>query len=166
MANPNLNPKYPTLNLDTERVVFDKQFISATAAVSARVLRELSAVHRDHTLGMSKVYQELSPVSYQLLITMQTWILKSQHIEKTAADPVYVPTSWWDHLKHDMLESKKGWMVWVAELFKAPKYTIIPRQDIQITRVCPHNDTYFSESKQHIEYLLWRNNPDGAKPWL
>lgn len=165
MANPNLNPKYPTLMLDTERVVFDKEFISATAAVSARVLRELSAVHRDHTLGMSRVYQELSPISDQLLITMQTWILKSQHVEKKT-NTINVPKTWWDHAKHEALLSTRRWVVWFAKRFKAPEYDTIVQEETHTTRVCPHNDTYFSESRQHIEYLLWRDNPEGAKPWL
>ena len=152
---------YPHLNMTTERVILDKEFISATARVEARVLRDLAAVKRDHTLGYAKVFQELSPVADELLIAMRTWILKSRHVEKTNASPVLVPTTWWDHLKHDMLASKRGWVVWVAELFKAPNYTTIHREEIHETRVCPHNDKYFSESQQHLEYLMWK--PDGDK---
>ena len=154
---------YPHLNMDTERVVFDKEMITASARVSAHVLRDLAAVHRDHTLGYAKVFQELSPVADELLLVMSTWILKGRHVEKHDASPVLVPTSWWDHVKHDMLSSKKGWVVWVAELFKAPNYTTIFREEIHETRVCPHNDTYFSDSQQHMFYMLYRNDQNGNR---
>jgi hypothetical protein len=26
------------------------------------------------------------------------------------------------------------------------------------TRVCPHNNTYFPEGKEHFEFLLWRDD--------
>lgn len=151
---------YPHLNINTENVILEKMLVSASASVSSQVLRDLAAVHRDHTLGWTKVHQELSPYADRLLVTLSTWILKGQHVETVPANPVTVPTTWWDHLKHDMLASKKGWVVWVAGLFKDPNYTTIFREDHHITHVCPHNDTYFSDSQQHINYLLWKNDKD------
>jgi len=154
---------YPHLNINTESVILEKMLVSASASVSASVLRDLAAVHRDHALGLAKVYQELSPVADRLLITMRTWLLRGQHTEQTITKTVQVPTSAWDHVKHDMLQSTKSWVVWLGELFKAPNYTTIVQEEIHETRVCPHNDTYFSDSQQHIRYMLWRADENGNR---
>src|SRR5271157_174953 len=115
---------FPHLNINTERVIFERMLVSASAAVSADVLRDLAAVHRDHALGMAKVYQELSPVADHLLITMRTYLLKSIHTERKATT-IQVPRTGWDHVKHDMLLSPRHWVVWLAMRFKAPEYDTI-----------------------------------------
>lgn len=111
MANPHLH-------INNENVLLERMLVSASAATSASVLRDLAAVHRDHALGMAKVFQELSPLGDALLITMRTWLLKGMHVEQTITKTVQVPTSAWDHVKHDMLKSTKPWVVWLGELFK------------------------------------------------
>lgn len=149
--------------MNTESVLLDKLYFGATAAVSAQALRSLSAVHRDHVLGHARAQQELSHASDQMLLAITSYALKSRHLEKTVTNTVEVPTSWWDHLKHDMLNGMQPKLVWLAGLFKAPNYTTIVQAEIHETRVCPHNDTYFSDSQQHIHYLLWRADDNGNR---
>ena len=147
---------YPHLNMETERLVLDKEFIHATARVEARVLRDLAAVHRDHTLGVAKLHQELSPIADELLIGLSTYILKSQHVEKMEMGSIEVPKTWWDHVKQDALLSRKPWIVRLAKLFTPPEYETITVQTIYETRVCPHNDSYVSEGQQHLHFLMWK----------
>jgi hypothetical protein len=153
-------PIYPNRDpFRSERVTFDKFFMGMSGAVSDAVLRDLAVEHRDMPLRMSTVWSEISPVSDHLLLGIRAWLLKSQHVEKTTTT-VKVPATAWDHVKHEMLLSGKNWKVWLAKQFTAPNYTVIIKEEVQQTRVCPHNNTYFPEDKNHIDFLLWRDNDD------
>lgn len=146
--------------LTTEVITFDRLLVNVDAAVSEAVLHDLASQHRDMPLRMSTVSTGLSYVAPHMLFTMRAWLLKSQHIDERITTTVSVPATAWDHVKHDMLQSNKTWMVRLARLFTAPEYTVITKEEIHETRVCPHNNTYFPDSKQHIEYLLWRDDDD------
>lgn len=154
MAIPNTN-----LNFNPETVTFDRFLLNVNAAVSEAVLSDLAAEHRDMPLRMGTVSSELGHVYTHMIFSMRAWLLKSQHVEKTTTT-ISVPATWWDHLKHDMLSSSSKLEVWLAARFAAPTYTTIVQAEIHETRVCPHNDTYLSESQTHINYLLWRNDGD------
>lgn len=149
------------LNLRTEKVVLDKFFFGADAAVSQQVMQDLAAVHRDQTLGMGTFYEELSPVFGSMLLSIRAWLLKSQHAEKGTVS-VDVPATWWDHLKDDFLGSGVKWKVWLAQRLAPPQYAVKTKEYEKTIRVCPHNNTYFPESSKHIEYLLWRDD-DGME---
>lgn len=158
-------PQYPTLNINTEKVTFEKFYFGASARVASYVLRELAAQHRDQPLRMGVVYQELSPIYDEMLISIRAWMLKSMH-EEVRTITITAPATWWDHLKDDFLKSESKFKVWLAQRFAPPQYVTNSKEYKENIRVCPHNDTYFSESQQHMQWLLWRNDPDGAKPWL
>ena len=153
-------PKYPNRGFQPERVTFDRLIVSMDAAVSDAVLHDLAVVHRDMPLRMSTVFSEHSSIAPHMLFSMRAWLLKSMHVEKGARKPFLVPKTWWDHAKHDMLGSTDKRVVWFAKLFTAPDYDTIFQEEIYETRVCPHDNTYLPEDKQHIEYLLWRNDGD------
>lgn len=153
------NPQYPGLNLRSEMVTFDRFLIGVDAAVSGAVLRDLALVRRDQVLRMGTVHSEISPVYTHMLFSMRAWLLKSQHVEMKTIS-FTTPATWWDHLKDDFLKSGVRWKMWLAGRFAPPQYATQSEKYAEETRVCPHNDTYFSESKQHIDYLLWRDDGD------
>ena len=155
-------PQFPHLNINTERVVMDKYYFGATGRVSSLVLNELKAQHRDHPFRQAVIEEHLSPVYDELVIYIKSWLLKSQHVEKKTTT-VRVPHGWWDHAKHDMLLSTKRWIVWLARKLDPPQYDTIVQEEVHETRVCPHNDTYFSENSQHITWMLWRNDPNAYR---
>ena len=154
------NPQYANRNLQSETVTFDRFLVNVDAAVSDAVMRDLATAHRDMPLRMGTVSSELSPVYTHMLFSMRAWLLKSQHVEKSIRATLIFPKTWWDHVKHDMLSSERSWAVWVAKRFAAPNYTMVVQEEVHETRVCPHNNTYFPEGKQHINYLLWRDDGD------
>lgn len=151
---------FPTLNINTETVVLEKYFFGANARVSQIALQELAHVHRDQTLRMTRIYEELSPMYGDLLIGIRGYLLKSAH-EEVKTITISAPATWWDHLKSDFLKSGVKWRVWLAGKFEPPQYVTNSREYKETVRVCPHNDTYFSESSNHISYLLWKDD----KPW-
>jgi len=152
-------PKYNRAPL-TDVVTFDRLLVNVDAAVSEAVLHDLAVAHRDMPLRMSTVSSGLSYVAPHMLFSMRAWLLKSMHVEKGARKPFLVPKTWFDHVKHDMLGSKKNWVVWLAKQLTAPNYDTIFQEEVYETRVCPHNNTYLPEDKKHIEYLLWRDDDD------
>jgi hypothetical protein len=81
------------------------------------------------------------------------------HVEMKTVS-ISVPATWWDHLKDDLLKSGVGWKAWLAGHLAPPQYVTKSEEYAAETRVCPHNDTYLSESEQHINYLLWRDDGD------
>lgn len=151
--------RFTTLNMNTERVVMDKHYFGASGRVAGHALAQLEAVHRDHPFRQGRMEEYLSPMRDELVITISSWLLKSQHVEKKTTT-VRVPHGWWDHAKHDMLLSTKHWIVWLARKFDPPQYDTIVQEEVHETRVCPHNDTYFSENQQHISWMLWRPDDD------
>ncbi len=141
---------------NVEKVMFENFHFGASARVSQFVLYDLAAVHRDATLRMGTIYQELSPVYNDLLITVRAFMLKSMHSEKKTVT-FSAPATWWDHLKDDFLNSGVQWKAWLARQFAPPQYVTKSEDYVLETRVCPHNDTYFSEnSRTHIDWLQWR----------
>lgn len=153
---------FPTLSIDAERVTFDKLYFGVKAHIPQIVLRELTVAHRDHPLRQATLQAELNPMYDELIISMCGWLLKSQHTEIKKQFPVSVPLTWWDHIKHDMLQSTRRWVVWLARQFKPPTYAYIVQHEVHETRVCPHNNSYFSESAQHIQWLA-RSDNDNAE---
>lgn len=154
--------QFPALDMNVEKVVLEKYMFGASARISREVLRDLQGVHRDLALRQGKLYTEIAPVLDQLLITVRSFLLKSQHTEKETLS-VSTPATWFDHFKHDWLESGVSWKRWVAGKLAPPQYKAESRTVDKIVRVCPHNDTYFSKDQTHIEWLLWRHDLFPAK---
>lgn len=150
--------KFPTIAIDTERVLLEKFFMGATGRVPRRVLQELTGLHSDQVLRQSALWAELSPITDELILWMRTYMLKGIKDEKETMSVTY-PATWFDHLKDAWLKSGVSWKTWLGRRFAPPKYTTEARE-VKTIRVCPHYDSYFSESQQHIQYLLWRTpNP-------
>jgi hypothetical protein len=149
---------FPHLNIQTETVTFEKLPIGFDARVPRRVLQDLTAVHRDHGLRQATIHQQLSPIYDELFISLRSYLLKSLHQERKIAGQEDVPTTAWDHVKHEMLKSTRPWVVWLAKKFTPPKYSTIVTEVVFETRVCPHNDSYLSDSQQHFRWMLWRDD--------
>jgi hypothetical protein len=145
------------LSIKTESVTFEKWYFGMQSRVSRYVLEELKRQHADHTLRQAIFYQQLDPVTDEMLVGIKAWMLKSQIVEQHTLE-IKVPATWFDHWKQDWLQSDVYWKAWVASRFAPPKYVLETKTVDHVTRVCPHNDTYFSENKQHIQWLLWRND--------
>jgi hypothetical protein len=155
------NPQVPGMNFNLypETVTLDRFLVGVDAAVSEAVLQDLAAVHRDMPLRMGTVRSEISSVHTHMLFSMRAWLLKGQHVEMKTIS-FTAPATWWDHLKDDFLKSGVGWKAWLAGRFAPPQYATQSKEYAEMTRVCPHNNTYFPESKTHIDFLLWRDDGD------
>jgi hypothetical protein len=138
-----------------EHVPLEKLPWAFTGKVSGPILEQLGAVHRDHPLRMAQFYEELDPFFNDMLFTVSGFLLGLKDEKKTV--PTTVPATWWDHLKHDFLQSGVQWKVWLAQCFDAPQYEAIS-QEYTETRICPHNNTYFPEDKSHIDFLVGRSD--------
>lgn len=145
------------LSFKTESVILEKYMYGMHSRVSRHVLEDLAKMHRDQSMRQAKLYTELSPITDEMLIAMRSFLLKSQHTEKETLS-VSTPATWFDHLKRDWLESGVSWKMWVAGKLEPPKFVTESRTVDKTVRVCPHNDTYFSESQMHVEWLLWRHD--------
>lgn len=138
-----------------ERIVLDKFLVGSSASVSKESLECLRAVHRDISLSQAEVSSYPSKVMDHMVYNLRTWLLKSHHSE-TRTLTVRTPKTWLDHLKHDMLASGCRFLVFAASKFSPPEYVEESKQVETLIRVCPHNDSYFSESREHIEFLSWK----------
>jgi hypothetical protein len=147
---------YPHLNFNTETVILEKFFIGSNSRIPREILKDLAKYHQDHTLRQGKVYTEVSPVTDEMLIGIRAYLLKGMHEEMETMSVSY-PATWFDHLKASWLESGVTWKMWLAGKLTPPQF-VTEAREVKTIRVCPHNDTYFSESQQHIQYLLWRND--------
>jgi hypothetical protein len=148
---------FQKLNVNLEKVVLQKYFIGVDSRVSREVLDSLAQRHSDHALRQGVLYTSLSPVTDEMLLAMRVYLLKSVHTEKETLS-VSVPATWFDHLKRDWLESGIPWKMWIARRLSPPKSVTESRTVDKLTRVCPHHDSYMSESTDHIEFLMWKNS--------
>jgi hypothetical protein len=143
----------------TDLVTFDRFLVNVDAAVSDAVLHDLAAVHRDMPLRMSTVSSEHSFIYPHILFSMRAFLMKSTHVDMQTIT-ISAPATWWDHLKDDFLNSEVRWKVWLAGRFAPPEYVTKSKEYAAETRVCPHNNSYFPEGKEHFEFLLWRDDGD------
>lgn len=149
--------RFPALNIQTESVVLEKWMFGMHSRVSRHVLEDLRRRHSDKTLLHGKLDVDLSPITDEMLISMRAFMLKSQHVE-TETLSVETPATWFDHLKHDWLNSGVSWKVWLAGKLAAPVMVTKSKTVDKITRVCPHNDSYLDENRIHLEWLMWRHD--------
>lgn len=145
---------FPHLTINTETVLLEKFFVGVQSRMPMRILQDLAKRHQDHVVRQGKLYTNLDPVTDEMLIAMRLYLFKGMHDEKEVLSVTY-PATWFDHLKDAWLKSGVSWKAWAAGKLAPPKYTTEVRET-KIIRVCPHNDTYFSDSDQHLYYLLWR----------
>lgn len=154
---------FPHLNINTEKVVLEKFFIGMQSRIPMYVLQDLAKRHQDHVLRQGKLYTELSPIVDEMLIYLRAYLLRGMHTEKKTLT-VVTPATWFDHLKYDMLASGKAWRVWLVKTFSPNISMTTKTEEAEVIRVCPHNDSYWSESDQHLHFLLWRyDNNNGNR---
>lgn len=145
------------LTIKTEKIVLDKYMVGVASRISRDVLKDLVKLHRDQPLRQGTLYTDLSPITDEMLIQMRVFLLKSQHVEQETLS-VSTPSTWFDHLKRDWLESGVSWKMWVAGKLEPPKFVTESRTVDKITRVCPHNDSYMMDGRQHLEWLMWKHD--------
>jgi len=132
--------------------------IGVTQAVPKRILEDLAKEHKDNVLRFATVDSWTDSIMDHMLYTLRSYLLKSQHSEKQTIS-VETPATWWDHLKHDWINSDSPIRRWFAHqlIVTPPRYHTESKEVEVLIRVCPHSDTYFSESQQHVEFLMWND---------
>jgi hypothetical protein len=143
------------VDFSSESILVEKLWVGMVSRVSRSVLQDLKRVHQDHTLRQSTIYTELSPVLDEMFISMRGYLLKSM-AEETKTMVVITPATWFDHLKHAILGSGKSWQIWLVKTFSPKVNMTIHSQETKTIRVCPHNDSYWSESTQHLRFITWK----------
>jgi len=148
---------FPHSNINTESMVVEKFLVGVNTIVSQRVLRDLAAIHSDHTMRQGTIHYELSPILDEMFIALRAYLFKGMRTEKKTLT-VLVPATWFDHLKHDMLASGKAWRIWLVKTFSPKVNMKTETKEVEYIRVCPHNDTYFSDSDMHLRFLMWKDD--------
>jgi hypothetical protein len=141
----------------TTRIALDKQQIGVSAQVSKEVLESLSGLHRDNVVRFATFESRPDWLGDRLLLELHSYLLKSQHTEKTSVG-VQIPATWWDHLKQDLCNSRRLWVQRIGFLFTPPTYRTEFKSVDTTIRVCPHNDSYLSKDPVvHFEFLSWED---------
>jgi hypothetical protein len=143
--------------LSPERVVLAKLLVGVSSRVSRNYFEGLRAMHRDITLSQAEFSRHSDLVMDQMVYELRTWLLKSTHSEMQTLT-VRTPKTWFDHLKHAMLASDNRFLIFTAKKLSPPEYVFESKQVETLTRVCPHNNSYFPESGEHTEFLLWKTD--------
>jgi hypothetical protein len=143
------------VDYSSESVLVEKLMVGMVSRVSRAVLQDLKNLHQDHVLRQSTIYTQLSPILDEMFISMRNYLLKSMAEEKKTM-VVITPATWFDHLKHAMLASGKAWQIWLVNTFSPGVKMTIHSQETKTIRVCPHNDSYWSESSQHLRFIMWK----------
>src|SRR5258708_2811322 len=89
-------------------LVMTKMPIGVSAMITKEVLEELTGLHRDHVLRIATLESRDNFLGDKLIVEMRSFLLKSEHTEKTFVS-ISVPKTWWDHLKQDLCNSRRGW---------------------------------------------------------
>jgi hypothetical protein len=151
MAN-NENQK---IKLIERSYVFPRETVMAQSMVSRQMLEDLATVHRDGPFRMAEIETHPDLLLGGVLIYMRTYLLASSH-KNTEILSVRSPETWWDHFKHDMLMSSNHPVLRrIVSHFAPPAYKYESKQVVTETRMCPHNNTYFSEDEAHAHWLSW-----------
>lgn len=145
----------PHFKINTDRIVLEKFLLGVQSRVPMQILKDLANRHQDHPVRQGTLYTSPDPVIDQMMIAIRMYLFKGIHDEKETMSVVY-PATWFDHLKDAWLKSGVSWKAWLAEKLAPPKYTTEARE-VKTIRVCPHNDTYFSDSDMHLYYLIYRD---------
>jgi len=153
---------FPNLEIKTEKLVLEKYLCGVNSRVAHQTLEMLKARHSDHALRQGYLYTDISPITDEMIIALRIYLLKSMTTEKKTLS-IVVPATWFDHLKHDMLASKKVWQVWLVKAL-SPKVNmkVETKEFDAVIRVCPHNDSYMSEDNTHFNFLMWKDVHYGA----
>jgi hypothetical protein len=145
------------VNFNSESVLVEKLWVGMQSRVSRAVLQDLARMHQDHTLRQSTIYTQLSPILDEMFISLRGYLLKSMQEEKKTLT-VVIPATWFDHLKHDMLASGKAWQIWLVKTF-SPKINMVTKtEETKTIRVCPHNDSYWSDDTRHLRFIMWKDD--------
>jgi len=151
-----------------ERTVLGKYLLGVTSKVTDDMLRDFAGRHQDHVARQAVVESTPDFLMRGFLITLRAWLLKSAHTERETLS-VRTPKTWADHWKHDKLLGHGcanaqhrlcAWhslLRWAASKMAPPEYAYETREVETQVRVCPHNDTYFSEQSEHVEFLTWKD---------
>lgn len=154
-----------------ERTVLGKYLLGVTSRVTDDMLRDLADRHQDHVVRQAIVESQPDYMMRGFLISLRTWLLKSLHVERQTLS-VRTPKTWRDHWKHDALMGEGcanvqhhlcGWhslLRWLAAKMDPPEYAYETKEVETQVRVCPHNNTYFAEGKEHLDFLTWRDDGD------
>jgi hypothetical protein len=149
------------VNFNSETVTVEKYWLGMTSRVSRQILYDLARKHQDHVLRRGIISTELSPILDEMFIYLRTYLFKSMQEEKVILT-VINPATWFDHLKHDMLASGKAWQIWLVKTFSPEVKMKTETKECKVVRVCPHDDSYWSESTQHIQFIMWKNDNFGG----
>jgi hypothetical protein len=152
MDRTNLN-----VEISPERTVLGKYLLGLTSRVTDDMLRDLAGRHQDHVVRQATLESQPDYLMRGFLVSLRTWLLKGTHVEMQTLS-VRTPKTWKDHWKHDMLLSESKLWRYVASHMAPPEYKYETKEVETQVRVCPHNNTYFPEGKEHLEFLTWRGD--------
>ena len=143
---------------DITKIVLTKLHVGVTQSVPQRVLEDLAAEHKDNVLRFATIDSWTDPILGQMFFALRSYLLKSEHSE-TQMLSVETPATWWDHLKHDWINSNSPIYRWLAHqlIVTPPRYRTESKMVETVVRVCPHNNTYLMESEDHFKFLMWED---------
>jgi hypothetical protein len=137
-------------------IVLTKHRVGTTIRLTRQMLDLLAHNHTDHVVRGSEISEWEDFILGHLIVSMRSYLLKSPHAE-TQWLSVDIPSTWWDHLKHDFALAQP-WKRWVAARLSPPRYRRESKSIETLVRLCPHNDSYLSEKPEvHFEFLDWKD---------
>lgn len=139
--------------LKPEKIVLGKHHLGVHTRITEEAMSDMASRHSDHVLRQAQVNLVPDFAMAHLLISLRTWLLKGPRTEKQTLT-ISVPKTWVDHLKQTMIE-RGGFLKFIASKLAEPKWTYETKEVETVVRVCPHNDTYFSEDRKHLDFLVY-----------
>lgn len=131
-----------TFDMDLTKVIVNKMRMKAGVRISPELMHSLSVERFTNHVADELIYQ------LEILLAGKKETLIKE--EKREIGAISVPTSWWQHFKHDCFPS------WLLKHFP-PKYErktiyINEKKYYETTNICPHVDT--SDARPHIEFMM------------
>jgi hypothetical protein len=137
-------------------IVLTKYPVGTDIALTRYLLDALAEEHMDHVVRGAEISQREDYVLWHLIFSMRSYLLKGPQGE-TRWLSVDIPSTWWDHLKHDFARAKP-WQRWIAARLSTPNYRTESKSVETLVRLCPHNDSYLSEKPyEHFYFLNWED---------